>query len=64
MKDNDPAIPNVWICLQKIRGFLDGVYDDKKDVYECLDAMEHMFKELKLNLKDEGKVCRGGWLRN
>jgi hypothetical protein len=64
MADNDRMVPNVWICLQKIRGFLDGVYKDKDDVYVCIDTMEKMFKHLEINLEHEGRLCRNGWVED
>ena len=64
MTNDEPMVPNVWICLQKIRGFLDGIYEDKDDVYLCIDTMEKMFKEIKIDLKHEGRLCRNGWIED
>jgi hypothetical protein len=51
MPQDEQSIPNVWICLQKLRGYVDGTYNDKEDVYLCLDVMEKMFKEIDLELE-------------
>jgi hypothetical protein len=61
--EHDPLIPNVWICLQKIRAFLDGDYPDKDDVYLCLDAMERMFEFHKIkHWREEEGLCKSGHL--
>lgn len=57
----DP-VPNVWICLQKIKGYLDGEYDELEDVKCCIDSLERMFKYVKINLNQQGRLCPNGWV--
>lgn len=64
MANDERMVPNVWICLQKIRGFLDGIYLDKDDVYLCINTMEKMFKEIRIDLKHEARLCRNGWVED
>jgi hypothetical protein len=67
MADNGPMVPNVWICLQKIKGYLDGDYTDEADVRTCITTLEKMFEYLKINVKAEGlefRICRNGWPRD
>jgi hypothetical protein len=64
MTNDDRMVPNVWICLQKIKGYVNGDYDDKEAVDLCIDTMEKMFKEIKIDLKHEGRLCRNGWIED
>ena len=60
---NDPLIPRVWICLQKIRAFLDGDYKDRDDVYVCLDTLDKMFEYIEMDFTEpEEGLCKSGHL--
>ena len=61
--ENDPLIPRVWVCLQKIRAFLNGDYKDREDVDLCLDTLAQMFEfiEMDFTLEEEG-LCKSGHL--
>jgi hypothetical protein len=60
MKHKEPVVPNVWICLQKIKKYVQGTYKNKRDVLLCIDTMEKMFE--KPSPIPTG--CRNGWTDN
>ena len=55
-----PMVPNVWICLKKIRAYIEGLgRDDASDVLECITTMEKMFKDQPIG----SSACTNGWPR-
>ena len=61
MTCDEKKVPKVWICLRKIRAYVDGVYQDKKDVYCCIDTLERLFEDVPVKVEAQAKMCRNGW---
>lgn len=57
MEGNGPMVPNVWICLGKIEGYLNGDNTDKEDVLACIETMKKMFGQQ----VPRERGCPNGW---
>ncbi len=55
--ENRPA-PNVWICLNKIRAYINEEYTDRADVLCCLESLERMFAYVP---KGQSEGCSNGF---